>query len=268
MVEVPSSSRVVLSIRAVGGALRAFCSFCGGAGRSSTGVASAVTSPKGPSGPSESSSASRVVDWVPKRREGRVLDGALLTLDRVLSGTAGVSVSVSVSAVEGVGSVVEVVWSSWVAWAARLLLECDRDGTSAVRESANVLTRGAQSHSPPQGESSSMAALSECCEWKGPGCFAHAMLPVPSPRRNTPSLAPSPSPSDHYRLPSIDITSIMHFDLQSRVFSISDTSHLPPSSSITDLQHLRFDRYAGHQSYLIATTVPRRLARRVRQLLD
>jgi hypothetical protein len=143
------------SIRAVGGALRAFCSFCGGAGRSSTGAASADTSPRGPSGPSESSSASRVVDWVPKRREGRVLDGGLLTLDRVLSAAAGVSVS----AVDGAGSVVEVVGSSCVAWAARLLLECDRDGTSAVLGSANGLPKEVQSHSPPQGESSSMVAL-------------------------------------------------------------------------------------------------------------
>jgi hypothetical protein len=87
-----------------------------------------------------------------------------------VSETAGVSTS---AAVDGVGSVVEVVGSSSVAWAARLLLECDRDGTSVVLESADVLIERAQSHSPPQGESSSMVALSVSCE--GPGVCA--MLP-------------------------------------------------------------------------------------------
>jgi hypothetical protein len=72
------------------------------------GAASAGTSPRGPSGPSESSRASRVVDCVPKRREGRVLDGGLLTLARVLSAAAGVSVSV----VDGVASDADVVGSS------------------------------------------------------------------------------------------------------------------------------------------------------------
>lgn len=181
---MPSSSKVVDSMRAVGGALRAFCSFCGGAGRSSTGAGSAGTSPRGPSGPSESSSASRVVDWVPKRRDGRVLDGGLLTLDRVLSGTTGVSDSV----VEGAGSVVvDVVGSSSVAWAARLLLECDRDGTSAVFVSAKVPRKRMQSYSPPQGESSSMVALSVC--YDGLGCSHMRCCLAPSPRRNTPSLS-------------------------------------------------------------------------------
>jgi hypothetical protein len=216
MFEVPSSSRVVDPTRGVDGALRAFCSFCGGAGRSSTGAGSADTSPRGPNGPSESSSASRVVDCVPKRREGRVLDGGLLTLDRALSGTAGVSVSFVVD--EGVGPVDDVVGSSSVAWAARLLLECDRDGTSAVFGSAKVLRKQVRSHSPPQGESSSMVALSVSCRG-GPGCSRMRCGLAPSPRRNTPSLT---TPSDHYRSPPS--TNLTHHAETSSPLSLTSQS--------------------------------------------
>lgn len=132
----------------VGRALRAANSFCGGAGGSSIEGTEAKLSPNGPRGPSESSSVSRVVDWVPKRRGvrddlfagalvlgvggGALLLLLLLSLDSVVCALAGRSESSArIAQVHGNRhSVLGAASVSSSPASARLLLDCDREGTS------------------------------------------------------------------------------------------------------------------------------------------
>jgi len=110
---------------------------------------------------------------------------------------------VSDSVVEGAGSVVvDVVGSSSVAWAARLLLECDRDGTSAVFESAKVpRKRGSEcssTHHPRASLHPWLLCLFAMMVLVVRTCDAASHLPHDVTRQ----ACAAPSSSDHYRPPS------------------------------------------------------------------
>jgi len=140
-------------------------SFCGGAGGSS--VAGAALLPSGPKGPKESSNASSVVDCVPKRRAGRgplLAEGFVVVGldDSFFRGAAGVDSSTKVSSVFECSTSLSVLFVAGLscADAARLVLDCDLEGSSAGLIRITI-THYKTVNLPPQGESSSISKGAE-----------------------------------------------------------------------------------------------------------
>lgn len=145
--------------------LRDACSFCGGAGASSAAGVVAKSSPRGPRGPRESSRASRVVDCAPNLRVGRDrLTGLFTAVDDVglsfsfscdsdVTGRAGTSQLTLRPLLLLYGQALGAASSS--PCLARLLLDCDREGTSINPVNIEFPVHIFR-YVPPQGESSSI----------------------------------------------------------------------------------------------------------------